>query len=108
MPEKLTEDKPVIAPDQEIIFDGSASSDSDGNILEYHWNFRDGNTGSGEKVSHRFKKSGIYKIKLTVKDDSQSPCNTDTAVKEIRVNAQPIVKIGKDKITGAIGESSSF
>jgi len=104
----LTGDKIVIAPEQEIVFDGSASSDSDGDIQEYLWNFGDGKTGSGEKISHSFKKSGIYKIKLTVKDDSQSPCNTDTAVKEILVNSQPLVKIDKNKITGAVGESLLF
>jgi len=54
---------------QEITLDGSASSDSDGTIGEYAWDFGDGTSGAGIKPVHAYTKAGTYTIKLTVKDD---------------------------------------
>jgi PKD repeat protein len=51
-------------------FDGSGSSDSDGSIESYKWDFGDGSdAGSGVSPSHTYKESGSYDVKLTVTDD---------------------------------------
>ena len=52
-----------------VQFSGSASSDPDGSIVNYAWNFGDGTTDSGSVVWHRFTAAGIYTITLTVTDD---------------------------------------
>jgi serine protease len=52
-----------------ISFDANASSDSDGSISSYSWDFGDGNTATGTTVSHRFAMAGSYDIVLTVTDD---------------------------------------
>lgn len=51
-------------------FDGSGSSDPDGSIASYAWDFGDGTTGEGAKPSHTYSKAGAYTVKLTVTDDS--------------------------------------
>jgi len=51
-----------------VSFDASASSDSDGSIASYAWNFGDGNTGSGQ-FTHLFATSGTYTVTLTVTDN---------------------------------------
>lgn len=51
-------------------FDGSGSSDSDGSISGYSWDFGDGNTASGAFVSHTFAADGDYTVTLTVTDDA--------------------------------------
>lgn len=39
---------------EKVYFNGSLSSDSDGYIRSYIWDFGDGSTGYGEKISHEF------------------------------------------------------
>ncbi|HUH12939.1 MAG TPA: S8 family serine peptidase, partial [Longimicrobiales bacterium] len=50
-------------------FDGSGSSDSDGTISSYAWDFGDGATGGGVTVSHTYASGNTYSVKLTVTDD---------------------------------------
>ncbi|MBE3128800.1 MAG: PKD domain-containing protein, partial [Actinobacteria bacterium] len=50
-------------------FDGSSSSDEDGTIVSYSWDFGDGSTGSGVTVTHTYNAPGNYKATLIVTDD---------------------------------------
>jgi PKD repeat protein len=49
-------------------FDGRASSDPDGSIVSYTWNFGDGGSGSGGTTSHTYAKAGTFTVSLTVLD----------------------------------------
>ena len=53
----------------DITFDASLSSDSDGRIASYAWNFGDGSQGTGAVVKHEFKSVGTFVVTLTVTDD---------------------------------------
>ncbi|MFI2812116.1 PKD domain-containing protein [Microbulbifer sp. JSM ZJ756] len=50
-------------------FDGSASTDSDGSIASYQWDFGDGATASTATTSHTYAAAGTYTVTLTVTDD---------------------------------------
>lgn len=52
-----------------VNFDGSASSDADGNPITYEWNFGDGATGSGVSPSHTYTIAGNYTATLRVRDN---------------------------------------
>ncbi|WP_299002193.1 ExeM/NucH family extracellular endonuclease [uncultured Shewanella sp.] len=47
----------------------STSSDVDGDIISYEWDFGDGNVASGANVSHEYNQNGEYTVTLTVTDD---------------------------------------
>ena len=51
-------------------FDGSTSTDSDGSIVSYQWNFGDNNTATGANTQHTFASSNTYSVSLTVTDNS--------------------------------------
>lgn len=53
-----------------VTFDGSGSSDSDGSISTYEWDFGDGTTATGETATHSYDDSGDYAATLTVTDDA--------------------------------------
>ncbi len=52
-----------------VSFDASASTDPDGKITAYHWDFMDGNFSSEVKPLHEFTATGKYQMTLTVTDD---------------------------------------
>lgn len=67
--------------DESVTFDASGSSD-DRDITYYAWYFGDGTEGSGEKITHKFKSAGTYKVTLIVTDNDNL---TDKITKEITV-----------------------
>ncbi len=60
---------------------GSGSTDPDGTIASYAWNFGDGGTAAGVTASHIYPAAGTYPITLTVTDDDGAPgSSTSNAV----------------------------
>jgi len=55
--------------DQDIIFDASGSSDKDGQIASFEWDFGDGASGSGKVVTHSYSEFGEYEAGLMVTDN---------------------------------------
>ncbi len=49
-------------------FDASKSIDSNSVITAYKWNFGDGTTGTGQKITHNYAKPGNYPVTLAVVD----------------------------------------
>jgi len=59
----------TISINKEINFDASQSSDADGQIVSYQWNFGDGNTIIGQVVTHSYSEPGEYAVSLVVVDN---------------------------------------
>ncbi len=53
----------------EATLDGSASTDADGTITSYEWDFGDGTTGTGAIVTHTFDGAGPFVVSLKVTDN---------------------------------------
>ena len=93
--------------DYNIVFDGSGSSDPDGDTLNYMWNFGDGSTASGKRVTHTYAKGGVYKASLTVDDGSGLPCSSSSDTIKVDLNKPPMAVAGND-IKACVGSSVSF
>ncbi len=83
--------------DEPILFDGSDSSDSDGEIVSWSWDFGDGNTGSGETVEHIYDEAKTYTIELTVTDNAGATDSTETTASftDHDINCRPIADAGE-------------
>ncbi len=57
---------------KDVQFSADESNDRDDDTLTYKWDFGDGETAEGLYVSHRFSKSGLYTVTLTVSDGNEA------------------------------------
>ncbi len=65
---------------------GSTSSDPDGTIVGYAWDFHDGGTATGVTASHAYTTAGMKTVTLTV-TDNQGASNSST--QPVQVTAPP-------------------
>jgi len=75
-----------------VVFDASDSADTDGDIVEYQWNFGDGNwlVTSSPVAMHYYSISGSAIVQLIVKDDGGATTTSDVAyVTVVPVEASP-------------------
>jgi PKD repeat protein len=77
---------------QAIQFNGSGSSDADGTITAYQWNFGDSTTGTGVTPTHAYSSPGTYTVTLTVTDNkgaTNSASTTATITAPVTLPAAP-------------------
>jgi PKD repeat protein len=65
-------------------FDASGSSDSDGSIVSYSWDFGDGNSATGMTTTHNYAVAGSYAVALTVTDDTG---DSKTSIESVNVTS---------------------
>ncbi len=83
-----------------VNFSAILSSDPDGIITMYEWDFGDGGSGSGKSVSHVYTTSGTFTVVLAVTDDNGA-----------RTTAQKIITVAAATgggTTGGSGPTASF
>ena len=61
-------------------FDAGASSDPDGDVLEFEWDFGDGSTSSLLRPNHQYNSIGNFTVTLTVRDSSNESSTAETWV----------------------------
>jgi PKD repeat protein len=66
---------------RELLFN-SSSSDPDGNIISYFWDFDDGTNSTESDPVHIFEDEGIYNVKLTVYDGQYWDSDSITVIVE--------------------------
>jgi PKD repeat protein len=67
--------------------DGTASTDADGTIGSWAWNFGNGTTGTGPTSSTTYTTAGTYTVTLTVTDDDGA---TNTTTRSVVVTSTPV------------------
>jgi PKD repeat protein len=106
---------------QDVAFDGSASVDCPAGVaseeqclavgsrsgLTYSWDFGDGTTGSGARVTHRYTKSGAYSVSLTVVNQRGST-GTMTQFVNVGVSAAPTAAFSFSPTNPEVDQSVFF
>ncbi len=70
-----------------VVAQGGASSDSDGTLVSYVWNWGDGSPDSaGVSASHAYARSGVYTVRLVVTDNAGA---TATATATATISNRP-------------------
>jgi PKD repeat protein len=67
-------------------FNGTDSTDPDGTITAYAWDFGDGQSATGSTTSHTFGNGGTFQVKLTVTDNDSA---TDSQTQPVTVVGPP-------------------
>lgn len=75
------------ATDLAVTVDGTGSTDSDGTVASYAWDFGDGSTGTGATAARTYAAAGTYQVTLTVTDDDGA---TNSITKPVTVTAPPL------------------
>ena len=91
-----------------LTFDGSGSTDPDGTIVAYDWDFGDGNTGTGVSPTHIYAADGNYTVTLTVTDDAGDTSDPATTTASIGAVNQPPLADPNGPYTGVVGVPVMF
>ncbi|WP_235003409.1 PKD domain-containing protein [Blastococcus haudaquaticus] len=87
-------------------FDAAGSTDADGTVSAYAWDFGDGTTGTGRQTGHAYTAAGTFAVKLTVTDDKGA---TATRTQNVTVTAPPPNQAPEAAFTAAMnGLKGSF
>jgi PKD repeat protein len=90
---------------QWIRFDGTASSDPDGTVAAYSWNFGDGSPAeSGSVRFHQYTAPGSYLATLTVTDNAGATNTGTLSVLVSTTNQPPVAVFGYTPPSPGIGE----
>jgi len=91
-----------------VSFDGTGSSDEDGNIKTWTWDFGDDSEPkTGPKPKHTYTEAGPYTVTLTVTDNSNESDDDTTEANIGQGNLPPMAEAGGPYI-GAAGVAKQF
>jgi len=102
----FTESATTVLTNEIIYLNASGSSDSDGFIVSYFWEFGDGANATGVTTSHAYVENGVYTVKLTVTDNDGAKATT-TATKTV-LNRAPVAAFTESATNVLTGEIIHF
>ena len=90
-----------------VVFSSDGSSDPDGTIVSYAWNFGDGSSGTGASPTHTYMSEGTFTVTLTVTDDGGATGLASTTATITPAPVPPTANSG-GPYTGTVGTAISF
>src|SRR2546425_737109 len=102
---RFTASQSRTVPWNPVTFDAGSSTDPDGTIVSYAWDFGDGFAGSGVVVGHAFVASGRFSVVLTVVDNRQT---SNAVSSDITVDFPPIAALSVSRTTAPPGVPIQF
>ncbi len=92
---------------QTVAFSSAGSSDADGTIVAWAWDFGDGATSTAANPSHAYGAAGTYVVSLTVTDDDGAQ-DTATSSAVITAPNQAPTAVANGPYAGLAGEAIAF
>ena len=97
----FTRDRAVPNVNEAVTFDGSGSTDADGQVVRYTWAVDGQNVSGSETFTYTFTESGDYEVRLYVTDDDGVSATT---TRTVTVNAPPTASI--PPVNATVGEET--
>jgi PKD repeat protein len=93
---------------EDVIFDGSNSTDPDptGRVVNWTWDLDNGDMGYGEVFTYVYKQKGSYSVTLTVLDNDNAS-GSDT-IQALIFNAKPVASLVTNPSSTIIDENIEF
>lgn len=88
-------------------FDATQSSDQEGSISTYRWDFGDGKTGTGRTTTHQFSNAGSFAVTLTVTDHNNAASSVSKPV-EVANGIAPVARYSVSPQSGDIDTTFHF
>ncbi|MGH1486490.1 MAG: PKD domain-containing protein [Cellvibrionaceae bacterium] len=82
-----------------VSFNGSRSTDADGTLVAYEWDFGDGQQSAGIEQSYQYDAPGTYQVELVVRDNDGNT-DADNLTVVVQENAAPVAVITSSAVTG--------
>ncbi|MEN8258461.1 MAG: Ig-like domain-containing protein, partial [Thermodesulfobacteriota bacterium] len=95
----------------DVLFDGTDSTDSDGTIIDYSWDFGDGSSARGIFVNYTYPAVGTFTGQLTVSDDAGASASEQTVISVVAstpLNNPPLAVINASPLTGSAPLTPTF
>ncbi len=94
--------------EQSCAFDASGSTDSDGNIVSYIWDFGDGTSSTGINPNHTYSSSGFFDVTLTVVDNDEQKDSTTQSVPVGDINGELLNGVPITDLSALVGRRQEF
>lgn len=93
-----------------IHFDGSASSDPDGDVVSWEWDLNGDGTyeTSGRRITKQYVSGGLYDVRLRVEDDDGDRAVLERSVYVASTNRPPVPKIELSREDPVVNENVTF
>lgn len=85
---QFTIDPSAVGKGSIATFDASKTTDQDGTVTNFEWDFGDGQSAKGKLVTHKYAQAGTFNVKLNVADN-QGGTNFASRSLEVSNNQSP-------------------
>jgi PKD repeat protein/subtilisin family serine protease len=93
---------------QWVTFDATSSYDPDGSIVSYSWDFGDGATATGSRVTKRYSAAGTYTVTLTVTDNRGATNSASQMLTVTSPNQPPVASFTFSPANPNPGDTVTF
>jgi PKD repeat protein len=97
----------VASKNSDVTFDASRTTDRDGSVASYQWDFGDGKSAGGKIVTHKYTGAGTFNVKLNA-TDNRGASNISSRSLEVENNQGPVARFTVSPAEGDVNTEYTF